>query len=257
MSPLNRWIYAVTLLTAVLLAWFLVRNRQKRLSLSRSERLVVGVSAFTGAMLGAKLPFVGERGWDAFFDGTIWFADGKTILGGIFGGYLAVEIGKWIAGVRVKTGDSFAMPIAVAVAIGRVGCFIAGCCFGCVTTVPWGVSFPTAGDPVGVLRHPTQLYEACFHGLAVIGLAILARKNWFSNNQLKLYLICYLVFRFFSEWLRPESTVLLNLTAYQIASVVLGAILIVLWVRDARPQGDANLPDGVRHHVENERRENG
>lgn len=257
MTTFHRTVYAVTLLSAVLLAWSLVRQRQKKLTLTRPERWIVGVAAFVGAMFGAKLPFLGERGWDAFLDGTIWFADGKTILGGIFGGYLAVEIAKWIAGIKTKTGDSFALPVAVAVAIGRIGCFVAGCCFGSVTSVPWGVAFPTAGDPPGVCRHPTQLYEAIFHGMAVIGLLYLARKKWFVNNQLKLYLICYLVYRFLSEWLRPESSVLLNLTAYQLASVVLCSILFLLWSRDSQPLVASDRPVGAEESFETKRREIG
>ena len=151
-------------------------------------------------------------------------------MGGIFGGYLAVELVKWTANIRTRTGDSFALPVAIAVAVGRVGCFLAGCCFGCETNLPWGIAFPTAHDPPGVLRHPTQLYEVAFHGLAAVALVWIAHKKWFVHHQLKLYLILYLIYRFFSEWLRPESSVLLNLTSYQIASVILTAVLVTLWI---------------------------
>jgi hypothetical protein len=73
-------------------------------------------------MIGSKIPFLGQQRLSAFLDGTAWFADGKTILGGIAGGYAAVEIAKWIFGIRARTGDSFALPIAVAVGVGRIGC---------------------------------------------------------------------------------------------------------------------------------------
>ncbi len=227
--------YACVLFFSIAVAMRLAHGRQKRLDLTHWQRILIGVSAFVGSMIGSKIPFLGDRGWGAFFDGTVWFADGKTILGGIAGGYAAVELVKWIANIRTRTGDTFALPVAVAVAIGRVGCFVAGCCYGRVTTVPWGVSFPLAQDEAGILRHPTQLYEVVFHILAAIILAIMDRKRWLVGNQLKAYLIAYLFYRFLSEWLRPESPILLNLTIYQLVSVALVAVLILLWVRDSQP----------------------
>ena len=234
MSLWVRLAYAVVLLVSVVIAWGLVRTRQKRLDLTRSQRTAVGVAAFLGSMIGSKIPFLGQQGLSALLDGTAWFADGKTILGGIAGGYAAVEIAKWIFGIRARTGDSFALPIAVAVGVGRIGCFIAGCCYGQVTAVPWGVAFPTAHDAPGILRHPTQLYEVTFHFVATMVLIVMDRKRWLVVNQLKAYLIAYLVYRFLSEWLRPESRLLLNLTIYQFVSVMLIAVLIGLWVRESR-----------------------
>ena len=225
--------YAVVMIVSVVASIRLMQSRQRRLDLTRSQRLLIGVAAFVGSMVGAKTPFLGDRGWGAFYDGTVWFADGKTILGGIVGGYAAVEIAKWIGNIRTRTGDAFALPVAVAVAIGRIGCFVAGCCYGRVTTLPWGVGFPLAQEDFGVLRHPTQLYELAFHSVAAATLLVMDRKRWLVGNQLKAYLIAYMIYRFLSEWLRPESTVLLNLTVYQLVSVLIAAILMLLWVRDS------------------------
>ena len=225
--------YAVVMIVSIVASMRLMQSRQRRLDLTRSQRLLIGVAAFVGSMVGAKTPFLGDRGWGAFYDGTVWFADGKTILGGIVGGYAAVEIAKWIGNIRTRTGDAFALPVAVAVAIGRIGCFVAGCCYGRVTTLPWGVGFPLAQDDFGVLRHPTQLYELAFHSVAAATLLVMDRERWLVGNQLKAYLIAYMIYRFLSEWLRPESTVLLNLTVYQLVSVLIAAILMLLWVRDS------------------------
>jgi phosphatidylglycerol---prolipoprotein diacylglyceryl transferase len=207
MSPSARIVYAVILMSAVLIAWGVLQRRQRSLSLTRPERWTVGIAAFLGASIGSKLPFLAEQGWDGFRSGTVWFADGKTILGGIVGGYFAVEVAKWAFGIRTRTGDTFAVPIAIAVCVGRLGCFIGGCCFGTATNLPWGVDFGIANDPPGTLRHPTQIYEMAFHGTAAIWLLWADRKRWFVGNQLKIYLLAYFAYRFLSECLRPESIV--------------------------------------------------
>ncbi|MEQ1831301.1 MAG: prolipoprotein diacylglyceryl transferase family protein, partial [Pirellula sp.] len=130
MSTSLRIGYATLLLISIAVAWWLTSHRQRRMRLSISHRCIVGVAAFVGAAIGSKIPFLAEQGWEGLYRGTVWFADGKTILGGIAGGYVAVELAKWIAGIRVRTGDSFALPVSVAVGVGRIGCFLAGCCHG-------------------------------------------------------------------------------------------------------------------------------
>ena len=68
---------------------------------------------------------------------------------GIVGGYFGVELAKWTLDVRIKTGDTFAVPVAVGVAIGRVACFVGGCCYGAYETCVDGVwaSEPTYPCP--------------------------------------------------------------------------------------------------------------
>lgn len=104
--------YACLLVVSIAVAIRLMHRRQRRLDLMRSQRILIGGAAFIGSMIGAKIPFLADRGWGAFYDGTVWFADGKTILGGIVGGYVAVELAKWIANIRTRTGDTFALPVA-------------------------------------------------------------------------------------------------------------------------------------------------
>ncbi len=234
MNSVSQILYSTVMLIAVGLAWWLMQRRQSATRLSSHERGVVAIAAFIGAMLGAKLPFLFELGWEGLLQGNVWFTDGKTILGGIFGGYLAVELAKYRFGITTQTGDAFAIPVAMAVIIGRIGCFIAGCCYGTPTTLPWGVFFARANDSPALLRHPTQLYEMVFHFVALLLLWVAEQHRWLTGNRLKAYLIGYLVYRFITEWIRPEAKVLLALTAYQWACLVLIMVLIGLWVRDSR-----------------------
>jgi phosphatidylglycerol:prolipoprotein diacylglycerol transferase len=147
------------------------------------------------------------------------------------GGYFGVELAKWTLGIRTKTGDSFAVPVAAAVAIGRLGCFHAGCCYGTLTNLPWGVVFPAIDS---LPRHPTQLYEAAFHVTAAATLYGLQRRGLFRGQLIKLYILSYLAFRFVTELIRPEARLAGGLTGYQWAAIVLAALFAWLWVRDAR-----------------------
>lgn len=219
-------LYAMIMFGAVASAYLLGRDRQSSLGLTRNQRRAIGLGAFIGAMLGAKLPFVLASG-EGFFS-RVWFDNGKTILLGLVGGYFGVEIAKWLNGVRVKTGDSFAVPIAVAVGIGRLSCLAAGCCYGTPTALPWGTDF---GD--GIARHPTQVYETLFHLSCAILLEYFVRQRMFQGQLIKLYILLYLGFRFVTEFIRPEPVVALGLTFYQWSALMIAPIFIYLWRRDA------------------------
>jgi len=227
------WTYPAIMITAIVTCSLLLRRSQAKLPLLWWQKLGIGVGAFCGAMLGAKLPFV-LASWEGLMSGTPWLAHGKTILCGIVGGYLGVEVAKWSLDVRIKTGDTFAAPVALAVAIGRVACFFGGCCYGVATSLPWGVCFPTAADGGALARHPTQLYEAAFHFGCAAALFWLGRRGYFHGQLIKLYILAYLGYRFLTEFIRPEAHLLLGLTAYQWAALALAPVFVMLWYRDAR-----------------------
>lgn len=227
-----RTAYPFIVLVGLFLSYLALRSRYKKGGMNQEQKVAVGLAAFTGAMIGSKLPFLLDANMS--FDSWMWLKDGKTILGGIFGGYLAVEVVKPFVSITERTGDHFAIPIAIAVAFGRLGCFVSGCCFGQVTDVPWGIEFPSAEDDSDVLRHPTQLYEATFHGLAVLAIRGLELKDWFHGRRLTLYLGSYLVYRFVSEWVRPEPVVMFGLTIYQLACILLALLLMVAEIMASR-----------------------
>lgn len=222
------FVYALIMLLAIVAGVVLQRRSPQRLPITGRQRAAIALGAFCGAMIGAKLPFV-LADWDGLMSGRAWFDNGKTIMFGMVGGYFGVELAKVVVDVRQKTGDSFAVPAAVAIAIGRIGCFQAGCCFGCETNLPWGVNF---GD--GLSRHPTQLYEAIFHFAAAGALFILQRRGLFQTQLIKLYFIAYFVYRFFSEFIRPEARLWLGLTGYQWAALAIIPLFAGLWWHDRR-----------------------
>mgnify|MGYP001295071864 CR=1 FL=1 len=221
--------YVALMLTSIAVAAWLARGTQAALGLTVRQRVMVGLGAFTGAFLTAKLPFFLAADWPEILSGRALFSDGKTIMFGLVGGYIGVEIAKRMAGVTVGTGDTFAVPVAVAVAIGRVACFTHGCCHGIQTRLPWGVDF---GD--GVLRHPTQLYESAFHLACAAAVAVLKRDGLFRGQLFKLYLLLYCTYRFATEFIRPEPRGWGGLTGYQWVALALVPVFVLLWWRDAR-----------------------
>jgi phosphatidylglycerol---prolipoprotein diacylglyceryl transferase len=230
-DPVYALIMSAAIVTGIVVAHF----TQVVLTITPRQKFAIGLGAFCGAMVGAKLPFV-LADWDGFLSGWAWFSNGKTILCGLVGGYFGVELAKWLAGVRVKTGDSFAVPVAAAVGVGRLGCFYAGCCYGTPTSLSWGVVFPAVD---ALPRHPTQLYEAAFHLTAAALLFALQRRGLFRGQLIKLYILSYLAYRFVTEVIRPEARLAGGLTGYQWAALVMFALFTWLWLRDAQIAGSA------------------
>lgn len=224
--PSLPWAYPALMGAALATGVTLARRQGPALGLTSRQKALLGLGAFTGSMLAAKLPYVLASGlpWWAL---AAWHTPGKTILSGLAGGYLGVEAAKRLLGVTAKTGDWFAVPVAAAVAVGRLACFVGPCCWGRPTTLPWGVDF---GD--GIARHPTQLYEAAFHAAAALVLWRLRAAGALRLQLMKAYILCYAGYRFLTEFVRPEDRIFLGLTAYQLGALALIAIFSGLWLRD-------------------------
>ena len=127
-----------------------------------ANRWWVIAGAAVGAVLGSKLlywfedPRLTLANWNA----PSFLMSGKTIVGALIGGLFAVEWTKRRIGVVQRTGDLFALPLCIGIAIGRIGCFLTGLedhTAGSAASLPWAVNF---GD--GIPRHPTQIYEIIF-----------------------------------------------------------------------------------------------
>jgi prolipoprotein diacylglyceryltransferase len=166
---------------------------------SRDRFLLLGCAIF-GAALGSKALHVLEHlpALVARHDAALWLG-GKSALGGFLGGTLGVEIGKRLIGWTIATGDAWVWPIAVGLAIGRVGCQLSGLwdqTYGSPTALPWGWDY---GD--GISRHPTALYEII--GVLVVAFAIAHRWQSFAGARFAALLLSYSALRFALEFLKP------------------------------------------------------
>lgn len=125
---------------------------------------------------------------------------GKSLVGALLGGWLAVELAKRAAGIRRRTGDLFALPLCAGIALGRVGCLLAGPVDG-THGRPWDGPLALAfGD--GVPRHPVLLYELVFLAALAAGLAR-ARGRWREGALFRAFLAAYLAFRLAVDGLKP------------------------------------------------------
>jgi phosphatidylglycerol:prolipoprotein diacylglycerol transferase len=239
----ERFTYAYFMLLALglfLLAQRVLPHRRGLSELPRWQRATLALAAFVGGTLGAKLPFAlgsptGPLTWQA------WLSDGKTVVAGLIGAYLAVELAKLALGVRVKTGDSFAVPLALAMAAGRWGCFCNGCCYGVPTRLPWAVAFEQR-DGQMALCHPTQVYESLFH-LTMAGVLLwMTLRDLLPRQRLKFYLITYAAYRFLTEYIRPEPIYAFTLTFYQLACLVLAVGLVIQWWFDRQTAQNPPAP---------------
>ncbi len=222
-------IYPLIMMLAVGTGALLSRRYKAALPISTFDKVWIGLCAFSGAILTAKLPFL-IPGLPGFSDSEGLLISGKTILFGMVGGYFGVELAKRSIGLKIKTGDTFVVPVAVAIAIGRLACFCGGCCYGTPTDLPWAVTFPAIDH---LARHPTQLYEFIFHLVAAAVVAWMIQRRMFQGQLIKLYFISYFCYRFLTEFIRPEAQVVGGLTAYQWSTIVFIPLFTWIWRRDA------------------------
>lgn len=187
-------------------AYWLARRRAGQPSAFSGAPFAILMGALLGAGLGSKAVFWLERP-DLFIQAAaqpaaLLFASGQSIVGGLLGGLLGVELAKKLHGVAASTGDLFVGPILLGLMVGRVGCFLAGLAddtYGVPTGLPWGVDF---GD--GVARHPTQLYEILFAAALWLALNRSApRLAAVPGLKFRLMLSAYLLWRLLIDGLKP------------------------------------------------------
>lgn len=176
------------------------------------QRAVVLAAAAVGAAIGMRVLY-----WLSNLENVHSIRDvfnGKTVVGGLLGALIVVEIVKKIIGVTRSTGDLYVVPAIAAMCIGRIGCFLAGPIdrtAGLPTDLPWGIAIAD-----GVRRHPVALYEIAFL-LLMLPLLLRVKRE---GDRFRFFLASYLAFRLLVDFLKPEPPpIFLGMSAIQWACV--------------------------------------
>ncbi len=240
--------YGLLVATGVLLGLWLARRQAPRAGLDPDRIWNLGVYMVLAALVGAKLWLV-VADWDYFSAHPREIFGFSTLLSGgvYYGGFLAALIAAVIYARRFRLrflplADVYAAPLALGHAIGRLGCFAAGCCYGKPTSLPWGVTFTNphardlVGTPLGIPLHPTQLYESAAEFLIFTFLIFLGRRQrpgkQAAGQLFAVYAVLYGVTRGTIEFFRgdPDRTLIAGgaFSLMQLVSVAL--ILLGAWL---------------------------
>jgi len=167
-----------------------------------------------------------------------WLYGNRSILSGLVGAYAGALLAKRLVHYREPTGDYFVLGLALAMAVGRVGCLLSELP-GTPTSMPWGVTLTPAeaavipGAVPGVPLHPSFAYEIAFHLAAFLVLRRL-RDRLVPGELFSLYLIGYALFRFAVEFVRGNEVVAAGLTRPQLFLLACAPLAVWHLVRQAR-----------------------
>lgn len=207
-----------TLAFLIAFRYYVYLRKKKNDSIDSINRLYIILGATIGALLGSRLLGALENPQVLLSMDLLNIYKSKTIAGGLLGGLFGVELTKKLLGEKKSSGDLFVFPIILGIIIGRIGCFLTGVMeptYGIETGFFTGMDL---GD--GLKRHPTALYEIVFlTGLFFI-LKKIRRKDILESGALfKLFMISYFLFRFFIEFIKPNTFLLYGLSSIQWACI--------------------------------------
>lgn len=259
--PINT--YGVLLALAFLAALLIAARLAGRDHLPRERIYDLGLWMLLAALVGSKLLMLWTEPVYRDHPAELLSLDFVRSGGVFYGGFIGAVVTGYFLIRRYalpwwKTADAFAPGIALGQAIGRQGCFAAGCCWGKPTSLPWGVRFTELGHeitgvPIDARLHPTQLYES-FATLALFFFLLwLHRRKHFSGQLILLYAVLYSLIRFAIEFVRDDPrgdiaglTTLTGLSTSQLVSLIVGIIAAIIlflrWRRAATEPSEKILP---------------
>jgi phosphatidylglycerol:prolipoprotein diacylglycerol transferase len=239
-GPLRIFTYGFLLALAFLCSMYMAGREAKRRG-GRAEQIYdLSFYSIIGALIGSRVLDVILK-WDYFSAQPleifmIW-KGGLAFQGGLIFGVLTMlwyiyrhQMPLW------TTMDIMALAVPLGQCIGRLGCFMAGCCFGQECHLPWAVTFnhPDTLGPLGVPVHPTQLYESVL-SLGVFGFLLwLRHRQRFPGQILGTYFLLAGAGRFLVEFFRGDErgpVLFLGMPSTQVIALglIVGSAILLLW----------------------------
>lgn len=208
---------------------YLTLNKNKEIVLDREKKVLYFLGALFGAFVGSRVLAFLENPFQSLnnVQDFIIFFSNKTIIGGIAGGIIGIEVAKKVLKIKNRTGDNVVMPLVVAIIIGRIGCQYLGVADGTIGTVCNYLWCFNQGD--GLLRHPIPTYEI-LELLTFLGIYFfyLKYKKFKDGFIFRIFIIIYFSFRFMFEFIKDTNSMVLGLSAIQLVC----ASFVLLYVYD-------------------------
>lgn len=200
--------YGLMIAIGIIIAATLLIKEGKKRNIDEDSLLNLIIFTVIGGVLGGKLLFIITEIKEIIKDPSVLlnFGYGFVVYGAIIGGalttYTYCKIHKWNP---LELMDMVVPGLAIAQGFGRIGCFLAGCCYGAETNLKIGVEFPKGSlAPSGVHLHPTQIYSSIFDFILGFFLLYYAKKKRADGKVMGMYLMIYSVGRFFVEFVRND-----------------------------------------------------
>lgn len=206
-GPLTVYGYGFMIAVGILAAWYAAEYRAKKMKLAREHIFYLVIWCVIGGFAGAKILFWMTE-WKTFLEnpGELLTSEGFVVYGGIIGGILTGWIYCKVKKLRFLTYFDLMIPsIALAQGFGRIGCFLAGCCYGKETDSHLSVVFQNSDfAPNHVALIPTQIYSSILDFLHFFILLYVAKHKKAEGEVAACYLIFYSIGRFFLEFFRGD-----------------------------------------------------
>ena len=201
--------YAIFALLAIVVGWTIRSREQRRIGLPLdTAHAKTALGALVGAAIGSKLMMIlfvdTSQWWDIIGQLQMLDFNGKTVIGGLTGGYIGVEVAKKWVGIRHSTGDAYAIALPTAQSIARLGCLFNGCCYGAPSDASWSIV------QHGLARHPAQLYLSIANVVLATTLWRLRNRTQVSGQLFRTYLFGYAALRLFLDPFRGDTKVFLG-----------------------------------------------
>ncbi len=201
---------AIGIIAGILVAWLLKIKRP-----SGEKLFGMYISGGIGLIIGAKLPVFILYGISY---GSI--ITGKSVMGGLLGTFIGIHIYKYFSkNTGEALGGSFAIPFAVALGFGKIGCYFNGCC---------GGNFIV----------PIQLVESALQFVVAIVLYVFYKKTNRTDLLFPLYMLSYLILRFWAEFIRTPEKLFYGLTLYQWLAIIFTPIVCYIILKRIKNNAD-------------------
>lgn len=246
-GPFTVYGYGLMIAIGILAAYWVGEYRAKKYGLEADHVFHFVIWCVLGGFLGAKLLYLITEIKDILAnpDIVLHFADGWVVYGGIIGGILAAMLYSRIKGLKFLAYFDLLIPsVALAQGFGRIGCFLAGCCYGIETDKVFGIVFHESSyAPNGIRLLPTQLISS---GLDFAHFFVL---TWFAGRKKAdgqiggLYLVFYSIGRFILEFFRGDlirgNVGRLSTSQFiSLFTVVAGIVIVVLCGKKHKGEGE-------------------